>query len=350
MTGSLKDFLLDHISRSGPMDITTFMAYALGHPKHGYYMTQQPFGADGDFTTAPEVSQMFGELIGAWVVDLWMKMGSPEFILAEGGPGRGTLMADMLRATKKMKGFHDAMEVHLVETSPLLQKIQQEALADYKAVWHPAIDRLPKDRPVIFVANELIDALPIRQLQKTADGWKEVAVYNKGGALVLGLRDFATPVHFDAPEGAVFEFSPARDAFVRQLCKILKAQRGAALLIDYGSEHPEFGSSLHAIHKHSRVDFLEQVDGADLSANVNFSDIKAIAQEEKIAAHGSIAQGTFLQNLGIEARAAMLSRANPDKAEEVEKALRRLTSSDEMGQLFKVMGLMHDASLTPAGF
>lgn len=350
MSSNLKEFILDYIARSGPMDIATFMAYSLGHPKYGYYMSRQPFGVEGDFTTAPEVSQMFGEILAGWIIDTWMKMGSPDFYLVEGGPGRGTLMADILRATRKVPGFHEAAHIHLIETSSMLQKKQQEVLSDYKVTWHSSLDHLPYDKRFIFIANELLDALPIRQLQKTDDGWKEVVIYNKDSALVLGHRDFPTPVMFDAPIGAVYEFSPARDAFTRQLCQMVKSQKGAALLIDYGTENPEFGVSLHAIHQHKRVGILEVVSDVDLSANVNFSDIKAIAAEEGIPVFGAIPQGQFLKNLGIEARAGFLSSRNPAEADNLQKALQRLTSSDEMGALFKVIGLTHDESIIPAGF
>ncbi|GJL85354.1 MAG: ATP synthase subunit beta [Micavibrio sp.] len=355
MSKKLRSLLKNQIRDNGPMDIGLFMAQVLGHPEHGYYMRQDPFGAAGDFTTAPEISQMFGELIGAWVADVWMQMGAPEsFVLMECGPGRGTLMADALRATKKVDGFHEALEVHFLETSPVLRKAQGKAVQTHEPVWHDGLETLPDDKQLIVIGNEFLDALPMRQLQKTKEGWAERVIGLDDNNFCFGLAPYAGSVPEDisgAREGHIFEFSPAQVSFVEDITQRIKNQSGAALFIDYGEMKTQAGESLQAIYKHDLVPILEHVGDADLSANVDFGAMGDAASGQGMSVHGPVEQGAFLKQLGIEQRAALLiQNSDKDQKEAIEKALHRLTESDQMGSLFKVIGLSCGAALTPAGF
>ncbi len=355
MSEKLRALLKNQICDNGPMDIGLFMAQVLGHPEHGYYMRQDPFGAAGDFTTAPEISQMFGELIGAWIADVWIQMGAPNsFVLLECGPGRGTLMADALRAAKKVDGFHEALEVHFLETSPTLKRVQAEAVQTHNPVWHDSLETLPADKPLIVIGNEFLDALPMRQLQKTKEGWAERVIGLDGDDFCFGLKPYGGGVPEDvsgAREGHIFEFSPAQLSFVEDVAQRLKTQSGAALFIDYGETKTQAGESLQAIYKHDIVSVLEHVGDADISANVDFGAMGDAARGQGATVHGPVEQGEFLKQLGIEARAAgIMKNANETQQQEIEKSLRRLTESDQMGSLFKVIGFSDGAALTPAGF
>ena len=340
------------IAQAGPVDVGTFMAIALGHPDGGYYMKGDPLGAAGDFTTAPEISQMFGEMIGAWCADIWRKLGAPQrFILAECGPGRGTLMADALRVTAKVPGFHAAMELNLVEMSPALKEKQSHALASYAPIWRETLDELPTDAPLILIGNEFLDALPVRQAIKTATGWNE---------RVIGLDDagnfaFFTggPLALDivGSEGDIFEFPPARDAFVDGVCHRLGQQTGAALFLDYGHEKTAVGDTLQAMRDHDYVSVLSEPGTADITSHVDFNAIFRIARRANLAVSGPVGQGVFLQRLGIGLRAAMLKKtAEPEQAQAIDSALSRLTADEEMGKLFKAIAICHDEALVPEGF
>ena len=335
------------------MDVGLFMAMVLGHPQHGYYMTRDPFGAAGDFTTAPEISQMFGEIIGAWAADLWRQMGEPaELTLLECGPGRGTLMADLLRATRVVAGFHTAVRVHFLEMSPVLKEMQANALEGFSPRWHETLNTVPTHAPVMVIANEFLDALPIRQYQKTEDGWAERVIVVRDDALVFDLGA-AVPSEWMpvASLGAVVEVSPARHAFVMSLCDVIKSTKGAGLLIDYGHVHTAPGDTLQALYRHQYVSVLEHLGQADVTAHVDFEAVSRAAQDAGLAIHGPVTQGHFLKQCGIEARAGVLKKTGrDDQAADIEKALHRLTDSREMGTLFKVMGITHDHSLRPAGF
>ena len=338
------------------MNVGAFMAQVLGHPEHGYYRRQDPFGAAGDFTTAPEISQMFGEMIGAWVADIWVQMGSPKsVVLLECGPGRGTLMADALRVTQKVSGFHDALEVHFLETSPVLQAAQKKAVQTHSPLWHDTLETLPGDKPLIVIANEFLDALPMRQLQKTKDGWAERVIgLDRNNDFCFGLAPYAGAVPEqikDEPEGHIFEFSPAQMSFVEDIAQRLKSQGGAALFIDYGESKTRAGESFQAIYKHEIISALEHVGEADLSANVDFGALAAAVQAQNISVHGPVEQGAFLKVLGIEERAeSLMQNAEAAQKEAIEKALHRLCDSDQMGLLFKVMGVSYGTAFTPAGF
>ncbi|HET7716600.1 MAG TPA: SAM-dependent methyltransferase, partial [Bauldia sp.] len=304
------------IAANGPITIADYMALCLGDREHGYYMVREPFGGSGDFITAPEVSQIFGELIGLWAVATWQAMGSPSpFVLVELGPGRGTLMADLLRAARLRPAFLDAARIHLVETSPRLRAIQEATLAGAAVTWHAAIDALPAG-PAIVVANEFFDALPIRQYVATASGWAERMVgLDEAGRLRFGMRDSAgpsstVPTHAkpsarmgkptpsgegDTPYGAggIVEISPAATAIMSTLATRIASDGGAALIIDYGYEGPAFGETLQAVRGHRHVDPLAEPGEADLTAHVDFAALARAAAEAgaRPRCHGADLQG-----------------------------------------------------------
>ena len=330
MTTALAAYLREQIAAQGPISVAQFMEIALGHPQHGYYMKKDPFGVQGDFTTAPEISQMFGEVIGAWAADVWMQMGRPaQFTLLECGPGRGTLMADMLRATKGVEGFHAAARVCLLETSPVLRRAQAEVLKGYAPEWHEALADIDTNYPLIVIANEFLDALPVHQMGKSGE---RLIGYGAGG------------FYFTHDE-EVFEQSPAREKFVRDLCAMIKKQNGAALFIDYGHVQSAPGDTLQALYRHEYVPVFAHIGDADITAHVDF---EALARVVDINVHGPVEQGAFLKALGIESRAAFL-QTKAGKPGDVENALHRLTHSDQMGSLFKAMCFSH-GKISPAGF
>lgn len=349
MNAKIQEFLVQTLSASGPMDVGTFMTHVLGHPEHGYYSRQDPFGVQGDFITAPEISQMFGELIGAWVADQWIRLGQPNpFVLCEGGPGRGTLMADALRATKAVPGFHQVLQLHLMETSPALREMQKDNLGVYNPVWHETLDNVPDDMPVIFIANELLDALPLRQIEKRDDGWSERVIALNDNAFVFAHRPFPLSqggvlpaVCDEAVPGDIYEFSPAREAFVSNVCQRIKKQKGAALFVDYGHTEPMLKDSFRAFKSHKPVHVLEHVGDADLTSDVDFAALANAAQKEGLDVIGPTTQGEFLESLGLFQRAETLKKNATDRQkEDIEKALHRLHDLSEMGS-FKVIGFVH---------
>ena len=328
------------IRQNGPMDVATFMGLALGH----YYATRDPFGVKGDFTTAPEISQMFGEMIGVCLADVWQKTGSPERItLVEAGPGRGTLMADLLRATRNVPGFHQAVRLHLIEMSPVLKEKQRDTLRDFQVTWHETLDTLPQDAPVFLVANEFLDALPVQHyVWKDARWHWRVIGLDKDDGLVFGLTDCpppASPPH-EPGEGAIWEHSPARESFVKNTALLIRRCGGVALLIDYGHDRSGFGDTLQAVKDHRFVNVLEQVGEADLTSHVDFEPLKNAAQN-LVTVHGPVGQGDFLNRLGIGLRAGRLGQP---------EACHRLSAPDQMGTLFRVMALCHDPEIEVAGF
>lgn len=352
MTTPLAARLAEEIAASGPISISAYMARSLGDPEHGYYTTRMPFGQAGDFVTAPEVSQLFGEMIGAWLLTVWEGLGAPRPVrLVELGPGRGTLMADILRVARLRPAFLEAATVELVETSPHLRDLQRQTLAGapLPVTWHDGIDDLPEG-PLLVVANEFFDALPIRQLVRTADGWRERMVgLDDAGKLAFGLG----PVHFPeagradlgtAPEGAVLELQPAATAVMTALAGRLVREGGAALAIDYGYEGPAFGDTLQAVRGHAYADVLEDPGTADLTAHVDFAALAQAARTAGASAHGPLPQGAFLVALGLVERAERLAAGKSDaEFAAIEAAVRRLVAEDEMGNLFKVL------AVTPTG-
>jgi NADH dehydrogenase [ubiquinone] 1 alpha subcomplex assembly factor 7 len=346
----------DAIAASGPMDLATFITHALSDPKHGYYRTRDPLGAAGDFITAPEVSQMFGELIGLWCAAVWAGLGAPTPVrLVELGPGRGSLMADALRAVgRAAPAFRAALDVHLVETSPVLRAVQRARLADAAPTWHDDVGAVPAG-PALFLANEFFDALPIHQLERTAAGWcaRQVAIDAAGRlAFAVAAAPSAhaaalTPAVGAAPLGSIAELSPAARALVAALARRIADQGGAALLIDYGHATAAPGDTLQAVRDHRRHAVLEDPGAADLTAHVDFAAL-ADAARAHATVHGPVSQATFLRRLGIEARAETLARGKPaDTVLAIRAALARLIEPSQMGHLFKVMAIARLAEPSP---
>jgi len=339
---SLEKIIHNQIAQHGPMDVGQFVALALGHPAHGYYMKQDPLGRSGDFVTAPEVSQMFGEVIGAWAAHSWMQMGSPsEFILLECGPGRGTLMADMMRATNGLPAFHEACHLHLLEMSPALKVKQGEVLADFNPQWHDSLESVPDDMPIIVIANEFLDALPFRSLVYLDGAWFERVVDVSNGALVFGTRPCPQALwpQFGEPRvGDIYEFSSPRVSMIEALCGRMKEHGGAGLFIDYGHAKSAFGDTFQAIKGHRYSDPLFDVGSADLTSHVNFELLYHVAEGVGCIAQPLMEQGDFLKMMGIEARAAYLKDKGADT---IEKDLHRLIDRGEMGSLFKVMDVRY---------
>ena len=356
----LGDRIAALIAQNGPITIADYMALCLGDPEHGYYMARQPFGRGGDFVTAPEVSQVFGELIGLWAVATWQAMGGPSpFILAELGPGRGTLMADLLRAAKLRPAFAGALELHLVETSPVLRAAQARALAAVRPVWHDDVAELPEG-PLLLVANEFLDALPIRQLVKTETGWHEklIGLSAEADSLAFALSPGPAPSAAlvpaelqAAPPGSVCEISPASLAVADTIARRVVAEGGAALFIDYGHVKRGCADTLQAVRRHQRHDPLDDPGEADLTAHVDFAALAEIAAADGATIWGPVTQGHFLQGLGIAARVErLLAGATPGQAADIGTACRRLIDPAEMGTLFKVLCIAGPTMPAPAGF
>ena len=350
MTTPLHDILARRIAATGPLSVADYMAEALLHPAHGYYTTRDPLGAAGDFITAPEISQMFGELVGLSLAQAWLDQGQPApFVLAELGPGRGTLMADALRATRAIAGFHDALSVHLVEASPVLRAAQAARLPG--AVWHDTLATLP-DAPLFLIANEFFDALPIRQFVRDGDGWRERMVGVEGDALAFGLSAPA-PLAFlahrldDTQDGDLVEYCPALPAIGAEIGQRIATHGGAALIIDYG-DWRSLGDTLQALRGNARANPLDAPGQADLTAHVDF---EALAHAVAPARHSRLTtQGVFLERVGITARAQDLARHLTGPALDSHIAAhRRLTHPAEMGDLFKVMGVYPKDALPPPG-
>ena len=309
-----------------------------------YYATRDPLGAAGDFITAPEISQMFGELAGLWLADLWQRAGRPAAHFVELGPGRGTLAADALRAMRRA-GLEPA--VHLVETSPALRAAQARLLPD--AIWHDSVDTLPADGALLVIANEFFDALPVRQRIRTGTGWAErcVAIADEGFVACPGLAVAAPPGLADAPPGTIVEDRPAAAAIVATLAARIAAQGGTLLAIDYGHRGPVAGDTLQAVRAHAFADPFADPGEADLTAHVDFTALADAAAG--LAASGPVDQGEWLLRLGLATRAAALARAAPAQADAIAAAYRRLSAADEMGRLFKVLALTAPAWPEPAG-
>lgn len=348
----LEQRLARQIAASGPMTVADYMAACLGDPEHGYYTTRDPLGAGGDFTTAPEISQMFGELVGLALAQGWLDQGAPApFALAELGPGRGTLMADILRATRAVPGFHDALRLHLVETSPTLRQAQAATLGRDDVTWHDSITALP-DLPLFLVANEFFDALPIRQAVRDGAAWRERVVGLRDGALCMGLSD-PTPLPQlahrleDTKDGNIVEFSPGAEAIAAEIGTRIATLGGVALIIDYGDSR-SLGDTLQAVRGHEHADPLAQPGEADLTAHVDF---EALARAAHPCAHSRLTpQGVFLERLGITQRAQTLARGLTGTELETHIAAhRRLTHPAEMGTLFKAMALFPKTATPPPG-
>ena len=330
------------VASEGPIGIDRYMALALGHPRLGYYMTRDPLGRAGDFTTAPEISQMFGELLGLWAAAVWMKMGRPDpVILAELGPGRATLMADALRAARSVPGFLVACRIHLVETSQALRGVQRATLAAHEVAWHERIRDIPEG-PLLLLANEFLDALPIRQFVRGETAWHERVVGLSEAGLAFGLAPHPEPALDPArgEPGQVLEACASAIAVVSELAARLAVSGGAALFVDYGAGGDAFGDTLQAVRRHAFADPLADPGGTDLTAHVRFAPLAGIAKRQGAAVHGPVAQGVFLAALGIEERAAALSKGRDDELRAtIATARRRLCDPAEMGETFKAFAI-----------
>ena len=343
------------LTQNGPMSVATYMSLALTHPRSGYYTGKDPLGRGGDFVTAPEISQMFGELIGFFLVNLWQQMDEPKsFTLLELGPGRGTLMQDALRVAAKAEGFLDACHLQLFETNPALKAQQAERLGKYNPYWATEIDSVAED-PLFVVANEFLDAMPIRQFVKGEDAWHERQVGLRNGKRVFGLSPTPIP-EASMPEGVrgaapgeVYEVSLASADIIHQLGTRIRDQRGALLAIDYGYGDIQTGETLQAVRNHAFVDPLEAPGEVDLSAHVSFGALRIVAEEVGLKVEKLSTQRDFLGGLGIVERATALARANPERIDEIGAALKRLTDPDEMGTLFKVF-CAHSGDIEALGF
>jgi SAM-dependent MidA family methyltransferase len=343
------------LSQHGPMSIASYMGLCLTHPRHGYYRQGISIGAAGDFITAPEISQMFGEIVGFFFVNLWQQMGEPKaFTLLELGPGRGTLMADLLRVASRAPGFGKAVGVELFETDPGLLAEQRARLAAWRPRWIETFE-LAGDAPLLVVANEFFDALPIRQFVRGRSGWHERMVGLVDGKRTLALSPTPIPATAlpeavrDAAEGAIYEAGFAAREITTRLATAVARRGGAILAIDYGYAATQPGETLQAVRHHAYADPLEAPGETDLSAHVDFEALGEAARAAGLATLPLANQGGFLANLGIRERAAALSRANPGSADGIHAALDRLTSPTQMGKLFKVF-CAHSPGLLPQGF
>ncbi|MEQ9640197.1 MAG: SAM-dependent methyltransferase [Alphaproteobacteria bacterium] len=334
------------IAVDGPLPVSRYMGEVLTHPEHGYYARADAIEAD--FLTAPEASQMFGELVGLALAQFWLDAGQPGAVrLVELGPGRGTLMADLLRATARVPGFHDALDIHLVEASAALRQVQAMALAGWTPTWHDGLGTLPAGF-WLLVGNEYLDALPVRQVKRLADGWHEMLVAGGNDGLHFVLSPGPLALEIEADEGTVVELGPAREAAVAAIAAHLARHGGCALLIDYGPDHGPPQATLQAIRGHARHEVLDAPGEADLSAHVDFAACAEAARQAGAAVHGPVLQGGWLRSLGIEARAAQLRQQAALGT--VDRALDRLTAPAQMGTLFKALALTAPGAPTPAGF
>jgi Uncharacterized conserved protein len=357
----LSHLLRERIAASGPLSVETFIAEALGHADFGYYRRRQPIGRDGDFITAPEISQVFGELIGLWAIAAWESMGSTDPLhLVELGPGRGQLLADALRAIGRTRpaALADLM-VDLVEINPTLRERQREALASaglsHPPAWWESFADVPHG-PFLLIANEFFDALPIRQFVRADGAWRErmVGIDATGDGFVStsgGTADLDLPETLvDCEEGDVVELCPAAEALGAAIASRIVGDGGAALILDYGHARPSFGDSLQAVRGHRIADPLADPGEVDLSHHVDFAALQRSAAAAGAATFGPVPQGLFLGRLGIDARAATLAAASPARATEIEGAVRRLVHPGRMGVLFKALAIAGPKLPPPPGF
>ena len=347
----LAEILRRRIAAEGPMTVAEYMGLCLMHPQHGYYTTRDPLGAGGDFTTAPEISQMFGEMLGLCLAQCLLEQGRPSpFLLSELGPGRGTLMADALRAMRAVPGMVEAAEVHLVEASPSLRTAQNAILSDHAPVWRDSIAALPEG-PLFLLANEFFDALPVRQFLRVGDAWAERVVGLQDGALSFGLTEPAAQAALshrldDTAEGDLVETCSPALGISEEIGRRIAAHGGAALVVDYGSAR-SLGDTFQALRRHEKVDPLAYPGESDLTAHVDFG---ALAEAAPCAHSALTPQGVFLERLGITDRArALAAKLSGEALDSHVAAHRRLTHPDEMGSLFKTLGFFPEGATPPPG-
>jgi NADH dehydrogenase [ubiquinone] 1 alpha subcomplex assembly factor 7 len=344
------------IEAQGPLSVAQFMTMALFDPKGGYYATRDPFGAGGDFITAPEISQIFGELLGLWIVQCWLDQQKPHARLIELGPGRGTLMADALRAARMVPEFLTSVEVVMVEASPTLTAIQKETLKDAPVSirWAEQFDDTLADRPMFLLANEFFDALPIRQFVNTQMGWCERMVVSRDGRLDFALAPDAGLIPAapaNAPVGGFYETSPASTALMAQIAQVIAAKGGAALIVDYGyGASAGFGETLQAVGAHKAAPVLDAPGEVDLTAHVDFAALAHTARANGVMTFGPVNQGDLLERLGIVARGERLVARNPQELHSITRDVERLILPDQMGTLFKALAIMPPNAKSPPGF
>ena len=359
-TPSLTSLIAQQIHSDGPISVADYMALALYHPKHGYYVQGHPLGAEGDFITAPEISQIFGELIGLWLVQSWYEMGTPENVhLVELGPGRGTLMQDILRAARLRPAFLKAANVHLVESNVHLREAQKETLANLaEPTWHNHFAEVPEG-PLLLIANEFFDCLPIRQYVRTDRGWYERRVgLDQSDQLTFVLNplplldtDVLGPVADDASEGAIIETCQPGQTLITEITDQVTTQNGRALIIDYGYAKAGTGETLQALKNHIYANVLHDPGKVDLTAHVNFAALAHAAKTEGAEVQGPQGQGAFLNQLGITARAdALCQAASADTSQDIRQAVARLCDEDQMGTLFQVLAISAPHLPPAAGF
>jgi len=360
VTTALAELLAQRIRATGPLTLAEFMAEALGHPQYGYYTKPRqqgdPFGSAGDFVTAPEISQVFGELLGLWAIDLWQRLDiSGPIQLVELGPGRGTLMQDILRVVARRAKIPEGLSVHLVETSLTLRARQNDLLrnSNVPIIWYDHLSDVPM-MPFILIANEFFDALPVRQFRRQGDGWHEIMVgINNEGNLTLGMAPNVIALPNLPPsllEGDVVEWCPASGGIVSEIARRLQQVPGAALLIDYGYDVLSGLPTLQAARHHRSVGLLTEPGAADISAHVDFSALASLGKAKGLAVHGPIDQGVFLRRLGAEIRCEQLAAGSPDKAESIRQGVARLIEPDQMGSLFKVIAFTQAQTSLSSGF
>jgi NADH dehydrogenase [ubiquinone] 1 alpha subcomplex assembly factor 7 len=344
---ALEKIIRKIIEAEGPMPLDRFMTLCLSHPEHGYYMSRDPLGAAGDFTTAPEISQVFGELIGVWVAQVWEQMGSPKhFALVELGPGRGTLMADVLRVLEKVPSCIKAAEIHLVEVSPVLRMAQQDKVP--QATWHAHVASLPS-LSTILIANEFFDALPIRQFERREGRVFERCVGLSGGALEIGL--VPSGYQISKSGDGIYEDASIRDVIATNLGHHLKAVSGAALIIDYGHLRDSMGDTLQAMKTHKYCKVTEHIGDADITSHVNFESLGKAFLQGGAKPAGFMTQGAFLQAMGIDARTRVLAgHARGAAQQQILAASERLALPAQMGELFKLMAVTGGLEAAPYPF
>ena len=353
----LVEKIADFIESHGPIDVAQYMTLANSHPTLGYYPTKADIGTEGDFLTAPEASQIFGELIGAWTASIWMQMGHPTALqLIELGPGHGTMLHDFLRATKSLCDFHQSLSLQLIETSPSLRSRQRDRLRHHSIQWHESLEAIEGTSFRLVIGNEFLDTLPIKQLQRVNGHWHDRLIGlddERALAFMVGAGRSGLASHLpgrldQVEEGIVIELAPAREAYVDLLCDRLAANGGVALLIDYGDTDLSVGDSLQAIANHSKVGVLDHPGEADLTSRVTFAPLMQIASRHNLNAWGPLNQGTFLERLGAwERLEALCQRANASQRAALYRGVERIVSADAMGDLFKVIVLTSLADIPP---
>ncbi len=349
---NLEQIIISKIQQAGSMPLGEFISLAMTHLEYGYYTSANPIGARGDFTTAPEISQIFGELVGAWIVDLWLQMGSPEFNLVECGAGLGTLMADIMRVGSKAPDFTKSVHISLIETQGDMRKKQENMLSSYNISWHEHIVDISEDKPCIIIGNEFLDALPIEQLKRSDDGWVQKFVtfsdnsfkfeWQKADESLLELLPNKTQ------SNQIYEISKERISFINDCSSLIEKNGGAALFIDYGHIKSHYGDTLQAVKTHKYSDILKDIGQSDITSHIDFDALKRSILDN-VAVAPIITQRSFLLNLGIEVRARALMAANPEKAGDIKGQVDRLISKDHMGDLFKVM-CFYNGDIHPCGF